>query len=238
MTALMLVSTKALQQARVYLLASLLSCTASAQLDSAIQDAVTALELSDVILASGLTDIRSQFLSDPGPFFDTTGQPVLQNYTIPASPAFGLDELAPIDTVRFGFVGNTTAGTCPASSDAGSNLLDGCLCQDYPGNLAVEVQFKTTYGSGNSLPTPIAGKKVLFIAYGINNEIIRINSVDINSDNFDGRVATNTSDISYFACYNPENLGELAEGRIGAIKSSGSKLGSINDCLSRGQNSE
>ena len=56
MTALMLVSTKALQQARVYLLASLLSCTASAQLDSAIQDAVTALELSDVILASGLTD--------------------------------------------------------------------------------------------------------------------------------------------------------------------------------------
>ena len=216
----------------VYLASLLIGLPCLASMEASIKSAQTTLELADKVLSNVLEKVSTEFAHQPGSFFNSQGQAIAINYPLPETSSFGTDQLNPIESVLYGFVTSTTKGSCPATS---TNLFDGCLTQNYDNYLALQIQFKSRYSSGHRLPLPLVGKKVLFLAYTTTSTPIKEDRVNQENSNYDGQFSANNSKIQYFLCYNPDGLGNLTSGNIGAARSADSSLGSFNDCLSRGQ---
>lgn len=214
---------------------------AYAQLDSTINLTTSILELADQVLAGALESIKYRFSSDAQSFFNSSGQPVVLKYDIPQTSTVGLDKLSPIKNIKYGFIDNSTLIACNAMMESPNtdDYFDGCLVQNYPGYLGVEVEFKVMYSSGEILPSSVGGLKVLFLAYNTTLYPIMIEQVDSDLQQaftHDGRYSANNSDISVFTCYNPDGiLGEIRGIPITSIRTSSSSLGSLNSCLSRDQ---
>lgn len=205
-----------------------------ADLKTSIQGAQTALALGDQILSNVLDHISAELHHNPSSFFSEQGTPLVRSYKLPSNEVFGIGEMNPIDTVLYGFVSSTNRDTCPGNS---TTLFDGCLTQDYDDYLAVQVTFKSRYESGNLLPLPLVGARVLFLAYSNTSTPIKETRVNSQNNSYEGQFSTTNSQIQYFICYNPNGLGNLITGgHIRPSKASGSSLGSFNDCISRGQN--
>ena len=209
-----------------------------AQLDSIISTTTSTLEIGDKVLSSTLASIRYQFIANPQSFFNESGTPIVLSYEIPESNIAGLDSLSPIKSIRYGFIDSQTTAPCETTTPTNPNLLDGCLCQNHPGYLGVEVSFRDQYASGEVLPSSLAGIKVLFIAYNTTSNPIKIDQVNQKSSNYTGKFSGNNSDISLFTCFNPDGLGSIAGVKINAINTSSGALGSFNSCLSRAQGNE
>lgn len=205
-----------------------------ADLQTSIQSAQTALALGDQILSNVLDHINTKLHHNPSSFFSAQGTPLVRSYKLPSSEAFGVGEMNPIDTVLYGFVSSANRDTCPGNSTI---LFDGCLTQDYDDYLAVQVTFKSRYESGNLLPLPLVGARVLFLAHSNTSTPIKKTRINSQNSSYEGLFSTTNSQIQYFTCYNPNGLGNLITGgHIRPSKASNSSLGSFNDCISRGQN--
>ena len=216
----------------VYLASLLTGLPCLASMEASIKSAQTTLELADKVLSNVLEKVSTEFAHQPANFFNSQGQATAINYPLPETSSFGTDQLNPIESVLYGFVTSTTKGSCPATS---TNLFDGCLTQNYDNYLALQIQFKSRYSSGNILPLPLVGKKVLFLAYTTTSTPIKEDRVNQENSNYDGQFSANSSKIQYFLCYNPNGLGNLTSGNIGVARSADSSLGSFSDCLSRAQ---
>ncbi len=208
--------------------------TVLADLTTSIQNAQTALALGDQILSNVFDAISTEIHYNPGSFFSTQGNPLIRSYKLPNTEAFGIGDMNPIETILYGFVNNTNRDTCPGNSTV---LFDGCLTKTYNDYLAVQVTFKSRYDSGKSLPLPLAGNRVLFLAYSNTSTPIKGTRINSQSTEYEGQFSTTNNQVQYFICYNPNRLGSLNTGAsIGPSKVSDSQLGSLSSCISRGQN--
>ncbi len=120
-------------------------------------------------------------------------------------------DINPIDTVKYGYVAsNPYCVTSGAYQNLSASEFNPCLVYDYPSHYAVEIRFKGSYASGNSLSTNLYQKYILFLAFNIDGQPI------INSSS--GALSAVNSKISYFVCYNPTTVSSFidAEGNVTA----------------------
>ncbi len=152
----------------------------------------------------------------------------------------------PIDSVLYGYVDSSpSCDTSVSYTTQDATTMHPCLVSNYASQYAVQVKFRTLFTSGNPLPSQVAKKYLLFLAYSIDGR--PVTKVD------DGKLTGVNSKIAYFLCYNPivvhafKNTDVIEDGVNNGIRAGGnvtspgavlslntpdSRYGGVASCLS------